>query len=68
MFESFKIFLSVSFSSACWGPFAKWFIHKFHGCALIKIVGKPMIWTCEFQGAQHTYDFKNDFLVAQEQT
>ena len=27
------------------------------GCALRKIEGSPVLWSCEIQGAQHNYDF-----------
>ena len=38
------------------------------GCALRKIEGSPVLWTCEIQCAQHMISMKKkDFLVAREQ-
>ena len=41
-----------------WENFGRW-IKIIHGCALRKIVGSPMLSTCEIQGAQQMISVKN---------
>ena len=41
-----------------WENFGRW-IKIIHSCALRKIVGSPMLSTCEIQGAQQMISVKN---------